>query len=177
MFCKVHMKSVTILNPTLDGKSLRDCQMCREVEINPVVNDNLSIEQLRDEWNNAFEIVCKRSSDFATQHKFALEELKAWLLYEKACWNIGIQLRQHLNNRPIEIRELLQWKIQDTSLRNHSNTNKTYCFLHKQCGDSWPWRSTKSKYNTDCGICIVQTQTQVAQYTKMDDDDDDEKCV
>jgi hypothetical protein len=171
MFCKIHSKSATILNPVLDGPSNKECQMCRPNELQIRVESNPDIEELQQQWMQAFDSVCEKSQDYVVQHRKALDELRAWLKYEKACWNIGIGLRQNFNSDQ-SIRKILQTKVQDTALRNHRNTNITYCYIHKQSGDAWPWRSTKDKYNAECGICIVKTQTQRAQYTTFDVDDD-----
>lgn len=112
MFCKLHLKSVPIVNSVFDGPSLEECQMCRpnELQIQPT---GLSIAELREQWNTAYADALNKSDNYYKQHSKALKELCAWLSYEKACWDQGVQFRNQLV--PKEVKQTLQVSLNRAS--------------------------------------------------------------
>lgn len=122
----------------------------------------------------------------------AYKEWLSWVTYQKACWlvclnkidcidklfcfkiltfdvnlicidrDVGVAMRQN-NNTTKKDKALLNQMISDTIERHGDNTNWTYCHIHQQIGDAWPWRTVKNRYNSECNICLNNVKTALNQ--------------
>lgn len=140
----------------------RDCGVCSDPPMQCRV-DNLTIENARLRWQNEhdkLQILHQHETDMKPElFKRLVNELNqlewdSWINYEMRAEEFG----NTLHSEPVTPQQyaVIGKKIQDNMLRNQINTNRVYCFQHKQMGDEFPWQRYRAGYNPKCMKCFTE---------------------
>jgi len=186
--CNVHRIVVETAKVESDHNPYNPvCSVCvRNSVIQEAEHKSSNLVAARDEWskiNDAKKARKEHDLDYYEKNNkpyrhastqlasFERNEIKAWIAYTLAAWNLSVQRRKQLTidiastatPKPITAKsEHLTKYIDDTterslarasgSFRDKRQSGKIYCFVHGCVGDIVMYRASHSYH--ECGICI-----------------------
>ncbi len=144
-----------------------ECNTCRTNLVLHLSPDCDDIRAARIKWAEAHEThqTAKLEDDISVRvlDRLSMKEYETWVQYTFCCFNMARQMRQYCLQSPdLDYEHKLHFvaRHRDSICRDDLPKDRTFCSLHSEVGDAWPWRYETGQYNQECFICFESSRRQ-----------------